>query len=239
MSAARISPEWLSEHPKPLPSRYLTFAFLFWSGALPLAFFDRKHSGSRVMAGGAMLAAGSLLLVFIPAQLDASEQWLRTYRLMDAAAAGFMVGALDQTYMSQMYPDNATLARDVPYLKEHRLSVFAENRATWVGRRLVDVFRIDPKARCAGLIEARTPTETGSVRLTGYVAGPRTSRFAKTDIVFTDPSGRIIGLGRTLVGDEHGGERFLGYAEGRSGALIAWVVGAGSSVCQLAPGLTR
>lgn len=234
MSAARISPEWLSEHPRPLPSRYLTFAFIFWSCALPLAVFDLKRQGSKVMAGSAILATGSLLLGFIPAQLGASDQWLRTYRLMDAAAAGFMVGALDQTYMSQMYPDNSTLARDVPYLREHRLSVFVEPRANWIGRKLVDVFRVNPEATCSGLIEVTTLTETGSLRLTGYVTGLGVSGVAKTDVVFTDSAGRIAGLGRTLLEDEHGGARFLGYAESKSGALTPWAAGASGEVCRLA-----
>ena len=233
IAVGRISPEWLAQHSSPLPGRYLTFAFIFWSAALPLALFDRKNGGSRIAAGVTMLVAGALLLGFIPTQLDASEQWLRTYRLIDAAADGFLVGAFDQTYMNQMYPDNGTLARDVPYLKEHGLSIFAEPRAKWFGEKLTEVFQMSRATGCSGMIEEITPTETGALRLVGYVSGLHVNKFDKTDLVFTNDDDRVVGLGRTLAEDEQGGVRFLGYSVGSSGRLTPWVIGTNSTACRV------
>jgi hypothetical protein len=99
---------------------------------------------------------------------------------------------------------------------------------------MVEVFGIDSEARCSGSIESTVSTTTGALRVTGHVAGLGVSRFAKTDVIFTDASGRIAGLGRTLMeDDDRGRERFLGYAEAKSATLVAWRVEPNGLACRL------
>jgi hypothetical protein len=237
----RMTPEWIAARGGlgALPSRYFTAPFLFWGSAFVLAIYAAAPSRSRfvksvLLIGAAAVVAG-LTIGTVQWQLWESMDWLAYYRKMDAAASGFLIGASDPAYMSDMYPDQRLTDHWVPYLKDHHLSVFADQRATWIGGNIHELFRNGAAADCQGRIDEAAPAGGATFRLLGYVADPNISLTRKTDIVFADAAGRIAGVGRTMAtSDARGGEKFVGYVSAiERRALTGFAVLPGGSLCRL------
>lgn len=211
IAGGRISPEFLASFhgAPPLPSRYFTPPYFFWACLLAVAFGSR----SRVAALLTGLVAAGLTLGTIRWEWQAGPNWFAHTRLMDAAASGFFVGAWDPEYMSPMVPDQRLLDHWTPYLREHQLSVFAEPRATWTGKRISDL----PAAfaPCQGEIGELFPTGGDTRRARGTIP-----RNGKLDIAFVDSSGIVAGTGRTI-----GDGRFLGYVRDLRGGRLSLVCG--------------
>lgn len=225
----RMTPEWIAARGAlgALPSRYFTAPFLFWSSALVLGFWGSGTAplrsrlskavaiGRGALLAGTFLVAAGLTLGTIQWQLWESKDWLAYYRKMDAAASGFLVGASDREYMSEMYPDQPLIDHWVPYLREHRLSVFADRRATWMGVGIQQLFPAAMSADCRGRVDEVAPSGSATQRMLGYISGHGVSLTRKTDILVAGESGQIVGIGRTMAtGDARGGVKFLGYSGG-------------------------
>lgn len=234
----RMTPEWITARGAlgSLPSRYFTAPFLFWASTFVLAWYSgwpKAYYAWRTW--GAALVVAGLTIGTVRWQLWESMDWLAYYRKMDAAASGFFVGASDATYTAEMFPDQQLIDHWVPYLREHRLSVFADERARWIGRTADELFAAGAKSDCLGRIDEIASSGGATFRLLGYVAGPGVSLIRKTDIVFAGASGRIVGLGRTMATEDgRGGVKFLGYT-GKTdlGAITAFAVMPGGGLCRL------
>jgi hypothetical protein len=215
VAMGRITPEWLAARGSqgPLPGRYFTGPFLFWSSAFILSLYHAAKA--RLLFAGTALAVAGLTIGTLSWQLWESVNWQTYYRRIDAAASGFFVGASDPQYMAEMFPDQRLLDHWAPYLKDQHLSVFADRRAAWLGDNIHRLFPPNSAETCRGRVDESAPAGVSALRLLGYVAGPGLSLNRKTDILFADASGKIVGLGRSLATqDARGGEKFLGYAPG-------------------------
>ena len=217
--AGRISPEWLAARQgAPLPSRYFTPAFLFWASLFSMTLAFGLDGG--VLARVVSAAVGAIVLAVtlgtLTWQLEAPVSWAWLFRNMDAAASAFFVGASDEEYMSTMYPEATLRSRGVEYLRQKRWSVFAEDRAGWVGKKLHETFSIAPAGECEGGVEGmKLVSQFPALRLTGRLMQNKNCSIDPVEILITDPDDVIIGLGRTLLPTSNilssGEQRFLAY----------------------------
>jgi len=169
MAIGRYSPESVAAlgSNTMLPSRYFTASFLFF-GTLPALLLSYR-SGVLAKASCVLAACvvGYLTLHTVPPQLDASVAWLEFHRTLDVAGAGMIIDATDPKFLFRLTPDQKILDYYRTYLQPNRLSYFADERASWIGRDLKSVFGNSADA-CGGRIDSRTPAGK-VVRLEGYV----------------------------------------------------------------------
>lgn len=134
--------------------------------------------------------------------------------------------------MFKLMPSQKALDHYRPYMQEHRLSYFADTRASWIGRDLKSVFG-EHLASCRGAIDRRLPAGRAILRIEGFVDGPGVKFPLEREIVLTDATGKIDGLGNTLVAAEtRGGQDFVAYADG--GAVAAYFITADGIACRFA-----
>jgi hypothetical protein len=172
----------------------------------------------------------------VPSQLEMSLAWLEYHQNMDVAAAGLMVGVVDQTFMYTILPDQKRLDELTPYMRENRLSFFRDTRSSWVGRNLRDVF---PKVQrgCEGMISGVTSLEHGGFRLDGSIEVSEVPFPSGRKIVVADAAGKIEGLGNSVMQRQSShGTKFAAYvyAPDRLG-FVPYLVISDRVACQLLP----
>jgi hypothetical protein len=204
-----------------LTSHDFTVPFLFWGTLLALVAANPRSilsKGSCVLVGGIV---AYLTLHTQPSQLAVSMAWLEFHRTLDVAGAGIVMGATDPEYLFELMPEQKSLDYYRPYMRQHGLSFFADDRASWPGREVKTVFG-DPVNGCSGSIDRRIPAGVGKLRLEGFVNGPGVKFPQERQIALTDAAGKINGLGNTLVTSEkRGGLDFVAYADNTaSGAYL-------------------
>jgi hypothetical protein len=162
-----------------------------------------------------------------------SMLWLEYHRTLDVAGAGMIMGATDPKFLFELYPEQRVLDYYRPYMLQRRLSFFADERASWVGRDLRSTFG-DSAAVCKGSIDTRVPAGHGLERLEGFVVGPGARFPLKREIVLTDAAGEIDGLGNTLViSEKRGGQDFVAYADTKADA--SYVITPDGKACKFGP----
>ena len=232
---ARFTPESIAAlgHNTMLTSHDFTVPFLFWGTLLALVAANHRSilSKSSCVLVGAIV--GYLTLHTQPSQLAASMAWLEFHRTLDVAAAGMVMGATDPEYLFELMPDQKSLDYYRPYMQQHGLSFFADDRASWPGRDLRSVFG-DPVNGCRGSIDRRLPAGDGKFRLEGFVDGPGVRFPLERQIVLTDAAATIDGVGNTLViSEKRGGLDFVAYAG--TEAAAAYVITPDGKPCKFGP----
>lgn len=201
--AGRISPEWLlGRQGAPVPSRYFTPAFVFWASLFPamLSLAFESDVLGRVLASGTGAIVIALTLGTVTWQIEAPASWAFLFRSMDAAASAFFTGASDEEYQSEMYPEKPVRDRGVDYLRQKRWSVFAEDRATWIGKPLHDRFSLAATGLCRGTVELMKPVfPDRALRITGRVIEDKTCSADPVEILITGSDDAVIGQGRALL----------------------------------------
>lgn len=228
-------------------SRYQTVALLFWLclGCLAIATFQGKlrHIGMAVV---------QLLLVSIMLRGAALARFpLRDARehsfQQRAAAAALITGVDDQPQIERTFPDADNVLGAVPFMREHRLSVFSQPSPI-DSHGYISLFgRILSKDACEGELQTVDLIKDGrieDVRISGWTWDIDKRRPA-TEILVTS-NGSIIGLGAT--GDWRPTIRatrrymntsfvgFTAYAKGGSPPLIIYAVTKGDrpQACEIA-----
>ena len=229
---ARFTPESIAAlgHNTMLGSHDFTVPFLFWGTLFALAAANCLSIPSRASCVLVAAIAGYPTLLTQPSQLAVSMEWLEFHRTLDVAGAGMAVGVTDPEYLFALIPEQRLLDYYRPYMKQHRLSFFADNRASWPGRELKTVFG-GPIGGCRGSIDRRVPAGDAKFRLEGFVDGPDVKFPHERQIVVTDGAGRIDGLGNTLVvSEKRGGQDFIAY--GDAAAVAAYVITPDGKACR-------
>src|ERR1700682_4248594 len=116
-------------------------------------------------AGAAILA---LTLGTLSSQISEPVHWSIAFRQMDAAASAFFIPVDDEETMAVMYPETAPRDRWVNYLRWRGWSVFAEDRATWIGSNLQSKFAVMRPGVCEGYMQTVKPIGDSAVRYTGH-----------------------------------------------------------------------
>ncbi|HYL77900.1 MAG TPA: hypothetical protein VEU96_27050 [Bryobacteraceae bacterium] len=199
--AGRLSPQWLGglHGSFPLPSRYFTPIYLFWACTALLVLYTCWLIRPRPLFLS-FFAVLFLLFLFgrIRPQLIQAEDWADFFRATDALGSAIILEVPDEQLLSALWPTPAERNERIAFMRENKLSVFAEPRAAWPGKRISDLFRIAPENRCIGGIEVARPINSQgfrSWRLEGWAWDNQTDR-SPADILLADDQGRVVGLGR-------------------------------------------
>jgi hypothetical protein len=133
-----------------------------------------------------------------------SREWGSISELYDATASGFLTGDTDEEHMARIIADPEFRGRILTYMRDRRLSIFAEPRAAWLQHAA-------PENTCVGTITSAAPLASGGYRIRGTVPAR-----GRRDLVFLDRAGIIKGLARTLpIQSEFSpANEFLGYLDG-------------------------
>jgi hypothetical protein len=199
--AGRLSPEWVAglQGRFPLPGRYFTPIGTFWACAAVLVLYTCWVAGPRPVFLGcfAVFFTGFLFARIVP-QSDQAEDWADFFRAADAIGSAILLDVPDEQLLSALWPVPAERGERTAFLRQNKLSVFAEPRAAWPGKRIAELFQTAPADRCSGGIEAVTQIpsqEFRSWRLEGWAWDDQSGR-SPADILLADETGHIVGLGR-------------------------------------------
>ena len=197
--AGRMSPQWLSGN-TPSPSRLFTLVQLFWTVlAILILYALSRTPRSRLSIGfyGALYL--SLMFLSLLRQRSAAEDWPDFFRGVDAVGGALVAGVPDEQFLSILWPVGPERDAMTSFLRERRLSVFAEPRAAWPGRRISELFPAASADRCIGDIEKSlsipdSPAET-SWRVEGWAWNASANR-AFEYLLIADQTGMVVGMAR-------------------------------------------
>jgi hypothetical protein len=194
--AGRLTPQALHVDSRdPLPGRYFTMICLLWVGVGLLALDTIPSQRFRIWLFSfyGILFAG-LMFASVQRQLIEADDWADFFLGADAAGSAFFVNAPDEQLLSILWPAKAEREDRVEFLRQHSLAMFHEPRATWMGKKVSDLF---PTAAdgCSGAVEKTVALDGSSWRVQGWAWDQHAST-SPDDILLTDTTGHIIGLGR-------------------------------------------
>jgi hypothetical protein len=195
----RMSPLWLSQN-TPVPSRLFTMVQLFWAVlAILILYATSRKPGVRllIVPYGALYL--SLMFLNPQRQISAALDWPEFFRGVDAVGGALVAGIPDKQFLSILWPVDAERDTIVSFLREKRLSVFAESRARWLGRRISELFPTAAPDHCIGGVERLHPIQTSpaetSWRVEGWAWNASANRVFDY-LLITDREGIVVGLGR-------------------------------------------
>jgi hypothetical protein len=214
IAIGRISPEWLALHrAQPLPSRYLAPTLAFWAVLFPVSLMSAKDGAGRLCALVATLIVLILTIGTWNWQWRLSREWASVSENNDAIASGFFLGVSDPRYMSQIVPDREIGGRMLNYMRQEKLSIFAEPRAGWIGHEVTNIVPIIDRPVCRAAIQVADPVDDDptAFQIAGSLTGD--AKLRRLDILMVDEAGTVRGLARTLpITSEHKpATEFLGY----------------------------
>ncbi len=178
-----------------LPGRYFTMICLFWTGIALLALATSQGPRLRALVlcvYGVVFIC--LMFTSVVRQLTEAEDWADFFLGADAVGSAMLVDVPDEQLLSVLWLSRPEREQWTEYLREHRLALFHEPRASWLGKRVSELF-LSPQHQCAGAIEKTLAIDGSSWRVSGR-AWDADASSSPDDILFTDPADRVIGLAR-------------------------------------------
>ncbi len=239
----RLSPEWLATYSgQPLPSRYLAPTFVFWA-ALFAVSLTCWTAGAPGRIGTVATSLVVLVLTFGTWnwQWRLPREWATVSQGFDAIASGFFIPVSDQEFMSRIFEPEDLRTRLAGYMRQERLSVFAEPRARWLGTNIAAIAPARPSGVCHAVIRVAAPMAAPlngrppAYRIIGKLTVDGRSPGQWLDILMTDENGTVTGLARTLPAQSEGAAatEFFGYARNWSPATRIEVLAGGRITCTL------
>jgi hypothetical protein len=175
-----------------LSSRYETFALLFWFalGALSLRFVARRSVAAVVGLQTLLLLAMAIAATRWGYPLKAAkDRALNT----NTASLALVTGVYDPTGLTMLFPVPSFPWRDIPYLKQHRVSVFATRLASDLNQPLAMAYHLRSEP-CWGAVDRVTGIATNGqegLRVVGWAWDPIRRRQVG-QIIFV-AEGNIVG----------------------------------------------
>lgn len=175
-----------------LSTRYESFALLFWLalGALLLRFVAQRSTagllGVQLLVLLMMLVAAARLRYPLN---SAKERHVKT----NTASLALLTGVYDPTQLTMLFPSPAVPWRDMPYLKRHRVSLFATRLASDLNQPLATAYHLRPEP-CWGAVDRLTGIATNGqkgLRVVGWAWDP-IRRHHVGQIIFV-AEGNIVG----------------------------------------------
>ncbi len=194
--AGRLDPRFLGRDPLyTAPVRYPTTVSVLWTAIALLVLYTCWHRRRRrLLLGFYAVAFFYFLFATVPTQLTLAEDWSDFFRGVDAMGAAFFLDAPDEQLLARIWLVPAQREERAAFLRERRLAMFHEPRASWIGKNVNDLFPRSASDRCIGAIEKTTPFGN-TARLQGWAWDPQ-SQSAPDYILFADPAGYVIGQAR-------------------------------------------
>jgi len=253
--AGRLGSEWLHRRDLNLPPRYFTLICAFWTtiGVLAVYAWSRRLQPIAVTI---FWGVAFYMLMFLHPQhrLELAEDWADFFRGADAVGAALILDAPENQWLGYLIDSKPARDRDIGFMHDRRISVFAEQRATWPGKTMAEAFPGAHEDRCDGALENadRLPgPDPESWRIEGWALDRDTLKIPD-DLVIADSSGEITGLARGGLRHRyfpgffvdtvsprmfHDGQRraeWLGYVRGAKPWAIYAVWPAAGRVCRVA-----
>ena len=126
----------------------------------------------------------------------------RTHRnlfnfLLVSASVLFALAVSTGTYAQEIKPGTKITpanAESVPFLIQHRLSVFSDNRYTWIGRPIDKIAKVAAPGSCLGFFDGVSSDGVrGGAKAWGRAWSTREKK-AVSQILLANGSGIIVGL---------------------------------------------
>lgn len=179
-------------------SRYQTFALLFWC-CVGLALLSRIANQRRHVHAFAAVLLIAMLAFATQVRLPLIDAQWRQLRLKKISIA-LLTGVSDNELLAEAYPDPQAVMRSAAYMRQHRLSIFADPDAALLGKPFPGAFHEAPSAACSGALtsEEILPAEDGqAMRLNGYAWDNSRQQPASDILVVTE--GKVTGFGVVTV----------------------------------------
>ncbi|WP_165837225.1 hypothetical protein [Phenylobacterium hankyongense] len=222
-----------------LSSRYVTPTSHFWAAQALFWALTAQDSRSiaRKLAVGA--AVGLAFIMLIPLQKLGRDQVLGTRERIELGASVLLSSAPDEAAMKQIYPEASMVEDLAPFLREQRLSVFADDPGYVVGAPFALKVTAPEERVCRGAFDRLNPEPQGGAgwRADGW-GWDRKRRSIFHHIVLVDDTGHVVGVagpGGTPRGDVRKAVRQVRTLD--SGWVASAIRGSGREV--VAYGLTR
>jgi hypothetical protein len=177
-------------------SRYVTPVSFFWIAILVLILgliLKRQLSPRFVLAHCA-------LIFFMVAQITVRDRTLGKdfavrFISLELVANGLRVGVVDLSAFKVAHPQPLyVVAASRTFMSQHRLSVFSDQRYTWLGQQIGEVAKPGPPGSCLGTFDkASTEGVTGGAKALGWAWSIRDQK-APRQILFADGNGIVVGL---------------------------------------------
>jgi hypothetical protein len=154
-------------------------------GMILLAVPLERRTRVRVVVQGAMAMFLILAVVVQPAYIAAADSRREG---LERAAAALTTGVRDEDALKFAFIDPGLVLRGSDYLRQHARSIFADERASLLGRKIQA-----PATECLLQI-GRTESVGGGVRLRGQLRASL-FRLRPPTVVVIDEGGTVVGLG--------------------------------------------
>jgi hypothetical protein len=203
--------------------RYQSFALLFWGCMGVLLLGQLTFRGTR---GGFFLLSQVAVLGILLFAASKTEALLLKVRWqgfnVNLAGVALEVGVPDNSQLAWAHSRASYPRSLVPFLRDHKLSIFTEPEPYLLGQPLNAEFRQLGLEDCAGEVESTAALTRGwprSLRITGWAWDTRDREAPRAIIVTTD--GIVSGLG--LTGDWRPDKRVSGQDAGDFTGFTAYV----------------
>ncbi len=173
---------------------------LFWAALAILILYvvcQMPRSPLSMLLAGFYVALYLCLMFLNPQrQISAAEDWPDFLRGIDAMGAAFILGVPDEKLLSILWPIHSQRDQIVEFLRQRRMAMFDEPRASWPGRNVSELFSRSGVGRCIGATErvSALPDEQ-SWRVEGWAWDNSKNREIDY-VLIADPAGQVVGIAR-------------------------------------------
>jgi hypothetical protein len=222
-----------------LSSRYVTPTSHFWAAQALFWAVTAQDSRSMVRKLAVGSAVGLAFIMLFPLQKLGHEQVLGTRERIEIGTSVMLSGVPDEAAMRQIYPEASMVEDLAPFLREQRLSVFADDPGYLAGSAFARKVTAPDEHVCRGALDRLNPEPDGGRgwRADGW-GWDLKRRGAFHHIVLVDDTGHVVGVagtGGTPRGDVRKAVREVWALD--SGWVASAIRGSGREV--VAYGLTR
>jgi hypothetical protein len=179
-----------------LASRYVSVVSMFWISIASLIV--RLMLGVRpapmrlqtMFCLAMVVAVAGLAFQNVGDARDAAKRVIP----MELDSNAMLVGVSDTEVLRVLFPRPNEVEAARQYLLRNRLSIFADDRYTWIGRKLTDLAQVSGPDTCRGAIETVSHASVqGGALVSGWAWAER-EHHAPEQIVMVDDRGVIVGL---------------------------------------------
>ncbi len=179
-------------------SRYATPALTFWASIFSIGMIGLPRLSNRLV--GSFSSILFALLVFPLILLPRQKSYIRTFaelgRAVNVASIALVIDVPDDDAFRRIFPDPGFLRAYLPFLKEHRLSLFADSMVEMQGHLIS--YGLNPAAtdQCLGAFDSATAiagSRNRSFKVAGWAWQKQPPRSVEK-VLLVDDYGVVVGL---------------------------------------------
>jgi hypothetical protein len=174
-----------------LSSRYTTPGGYFWAAQAIFWGLTCQDSASPARQWGVSAAFLAALVLLLPIQARAYDDAMPRYASILLGSSAMLSGNPDDAALGGVYPDPQVVKQFTPFLREHRLSLFADGD----GVRLGSAFRANPmpaREACRGFFDGLDPEPHDALAARGW-SWDSARKHPFDRVLIVDSANRVIG----------------------------------------------